>query len=652
MNKIVYLALLLLVTTATAQTFTDPIGDTNYHVANQPTTQIDRPAVDITELTIGNEDSETFQITLVMNGPNGLTANPLPLETKQYQVAFEFEGAQYEVHAKRVPCDLTEASLLKIDEFGESNAGCIEKQFEANPPTFKFIVPKEQILNAQGEYPRSGSKITNIQATAKELLIPTGPDNRIIDLGPDTPIPEWRFQTSLLEANEVQFTPLQNTRYSNGIAGTLAYKILTENQGDTIRFIELAAAETPAEWEITLPPSFTLEPGQSKEIAVIITPPDKHLHGALETAAIEAIVEGESAIIELNIQYLSIPQPAGHHDTLYVHTADKDIAWMNTNEPEDEPFSVAPPNSKSEGLELIYNWFFPLEPSLNLGLQFQDNGTGLASFIIDANVVDRSGELRASLYYCPGQGSEVVGSTKHGRCSVEALLLAEGAQDADFSGLGQFIEIPLEIKVPGASIPPSANSNLILDVQFTTEVPHGIQETGLMIQPGSMIQLPLLEYLDDVDESIRDSQLISLSRNTDFESRAKPDSKAWVDFGIESQVESVVIIQFTGHNTGWIEGDFPTEYPVREGSNGYLIEINIPSDAVDGDFVEAFMVATMGEESVASKFLVTVDSNAPSQVRPDTELNVHENTPGPGLAAFVMVIGVAGVLRNKWSLRQ
>lgn len=110
-------------------------------------------------------------------------------------------------------------------------------------------------------------------------------------------------------------------RFSNGAATTFHWPITISNQGTLEEFT--IATTQPESFEVDAPAAIRISPGEEKTMQVFVTTPFRHLHGETEQVHITISSETGNTTYPIGIHYPLIPQPAGHHPTMWFHGAAK-----------------------------------------------------------------------------------------------------------------------------------------------------------------------------------------------------------------------------------------------------------------------------------------------------------------------------------------
>lgn len=120
------------------------------------------------------------------------------------------------------------------------------------------------------------------------------------------------------EPDGFHITAQDTYKQSNGGAETHTYAITVHTPDAGA--VELVAADVPQGWSVSFSPStFTATAGGEQEATVTLTTGFAHEHGASPTFTVIAVQGDAGATKALGVHYYHTPQPAGHHNTLFLH---------------------------------------------------------------------------------------------------------------------------------------------------------------------------------------------------------------------------------------------------------------------------------------------------------------------------------------------
>ncbi len=473
-------------------------------------------AVDLVKLTI-NEDPEAFYWTLQVAGyddapgaelRNGDTRTIFQLGEKRYAIQMgrdlsgHFYGWLAEVGANDF--ELTRLAILNVE--GDPEAGQIH-----------VAIPRGLLRDEAGAPPAGGRSITELYTVAYSQFSLGGPDpedpfnccadafvttDRMPDAG------TWTAPIRLGGTDARGGLSLQSDapyRATNG--GQTFLKFEVEATSDAPRNATVALRGVPDAWSVTTPDSVTLPAGEAVKVPVLVTTPARHQHGGTQNFTLAIESDDAWATIDLGIHYLEVPQPAGHHDTLYFHVrhtpsglealldplgysgGQAHMVGVPDTDPEARPVD----STVSEFGGHASQWHICLSPSLLLGLDFDLNGTGRLQASFEAQrpygVANVTGQL---LHF---SGGEVLpcDARKYRADNRTETLLAEMA--APPQELGRIdIDAPVTPLVDRVPYQKGAALMLVLRLDYANPDSQGPGPAHLL--PGGSLKLPLFEYSD------------------------------------------------------------------------------------------------------------------------------------------------------------
>lgn len=301
-------------------------------------------------------------------------------------------------------------------------------------------------------------------------------------------------------------------RGSNGQSGAFIFPLNIENHGTHDKTVFLDAVTEQRGFELTVPAAVTVEAGAIKQAIAVLVKQSEHRHGGLGRFDVIARTEQhDEARALLGLEWLVVPQPAGHHPTIYFHSGalqgplgisgTASSKWLNTlkedflAEGDDGPAS---PDIIGPGQQMgyrSYGWRFPMHPSLLMGLDFMTDEDGTLDLTIDLPGISGGSTGLARFYLCgPGPGNSTDYSC--GNINRNATLLATGEFTADTMGVDQRIQqaVTLDVLPAADKIAFEPGTNLVLWVELVNVA----GADPVVIVKESTLHLPLQEYTDDV----------------------------------------------------------------------------------------------------------------------------------------------------------
>lgn len=461
-------------------------------------------------------------------------------------------------------------------------------------------------------------------------------------------------------------------RASNGEATTFLYEITAENTGDEADIFTLTARGIPADWDVTFPvPDLALGAGESTVLPVLVSVPFAHRHGTVDTMVVEmqsAADPGSTGRLELGIRYVDPPQPAGHHDTVHLHSnvqdadpADictyfcwfSDEAFMNTLE--DDPLDTGNPvpawnygtGLNENGTQTRFRWELPLSPALRLGLDFDVNGTGELLFPVDVTVPIQQARLRGELVR---YGPEQVQDGENGQTFFfqESTPLATfQSERVDLSGEHTF-QLEMTPTPESDYIPYHPANQMVLEVVLEgTTVLGTSRNLQPVMQPGGTMTLPLLEYHDPVDDLFGSLTGPVLTIEDRAQRILNPGDVALFHVELRDAGQGAGTYRFSaaGLNAEWAAFPAGTTVTLDAGSTVTVpVQVRVPADAFDGDKADLFIQAVnAGNETqrALARVVVDVDTDAQHGDDSDVKVDVSQDAPTVSLLAVVALVGAA-----------
>lgn len=404
-----------------------------------------------------------------------------------------------------------------------TNLGAV-KDIEASTVTAR--VPRELIVDEAGTPPAKDRTLTHIITRSYSQFSLGGPDftNSGSDdmlvtrdqMGFDAPANfTFQFGGSTSSGTLYGMSPAP-FRASNGGEATYRYAVELHNTGNTSTAVTMNIQGLPSGWTFARPNgTLTIEPGAQTLFNILIHTPSGHQHGGSDV--FHLFVEDQSddanwARIELGVHYLSVPQPAGHHPTLWLHTltdgtvataaaafgGDDGRIWMNTleNDPGDEQIPVVGQEGPGGFLGQTTRWSICMIPNLRLGLDMDLERTGSLAVTLGATAPHIGVQVTGRLLHIGGPEPLDFCDPGFYNGRVQALIATlDGSGAKDVTSGQQSFDLTLTPLPAGDYIPFEEGAQLVLELEatFTGGDPG---PGGLSLYPGGRMDLPLLEYYD------------------------------------------------------------------------------------------------------------------------------------------------------------
>lgn len=569
-------------------------------------------------------------------------------------------------------------------------------QVDGNANTYTATIPRADLADAQGAAPFPGRSLeafnvhaTNLfgEASIGFFVVEAPTPATVVDHMPDTGVSAAKLDVlyGLHQRGHARITSEEPFRASNGEATTFIFKARAHNIGDETDRFQLRATRLPAGWTVVLPtPTFELAGGSSLEVAVVANQPFGHVHGATASFILQMTSasdpDGKAVLgqLEMGARYLTIPQPAGHHDTVYLHSRSwnelsstvgtvfccggSGYLFMNTMEQfeGDEGIPMPPQNSNTVFLNdrpvQRYTWCVALDPGLQMGLDFKPGAS--ARLEVNVHAVDplTDATLAAKLMVVPDGNRwgcfdwAATQSTPLATLNTTQPVSIGANADGKLGG-------DLQVWNGADRVPYAKGQNLMLRIEvMAVTVPDLFITAGTpTIVAGSTLRMPLVDYKDDVKEVLTTTAGPALTPLGPQERRANPGGTIVFPLSVanDGNVDILLGFNITGPNSHWAQlpGGGDITVPAHDTARADLM-VKVPADAKEGDVadivLQAFDQANETSRGLA-RLLVTVVTS--EQVPDDADEEVQGEAPkkSPGPAALVVLagLGLVAVLRRR-----
>lgn len=459
-------------------------------------------------------------------------------------------------------------------------------------------------------------------------------------------------------------------RISNGEATTFLYRLEAQNVGDRRDMFALSAHGVPDQWDVTFPEErLRIEADSAVEVPILVTVPFNHKHGTV--ASMEAHLTSQTdpnavGRLEIGVRYTSVPQPAGHHDTLYIHSGAEQrylasgLPLLTFHEPsyfntvEDYEFDTglaSEPNRLScNNVGMSYVFAMDLVPGIGMGLDFDLARMGLFEGTLRAQTPTSGMAVRGELYYMPAAPS--------GRPSEDGKMLLATLEPASAQPMDadETRDVSLAITptkdadyvrhIPGSVL----RFELWVDDQPVTSMGmcHYMRGQEPLLEPGAWFQLPLDEYHDDVSDYFRAASGIDLYAIGSQRKLINPGAAVLFNLTAENTgtQAGTFDLELAGSQTEWasiLEGD---RLRLEPGARRDIhVTVRAPDDAADGTVADLTLHATARVDTGARSVVRLVAEVDTEGDHADESALVEKLAGGldkksPGLSALVLGAGV------------
>ncbi len=613
-----------------AELLTDPQGDVTLGSYDNPQLRIPitRPDADILGLSL--LETDTSIVVLVKVG-----APPDENQATTFLVTFRFAGRDF-VAWLAAPTAVVdsqfEATLYEGTPRGpNTEVGGLSASFDSRLVSWAIIIPKTLVGSVTERPPVAGEVFLNWSVSSR-FLKPANQDAWIGDQAPDdgTAGLDYVLKIGFPQDGPIRLAADEPYIVSNGLATSYPLQITISNDAPVTHKVRLVAENLPHAWQMTVPQeAITVKEGTSQTVSLVLTVPFRHQHGAIDAyqlVALKATDGQRAAVLDMGIVYTDPPQPAGHHNQLYIHGGPAG-GYLNTL-PED---SADTGTTIASRFEDYGTWNLTLSPNLGIGLDFDLDRIGT----LDVQATGWSGVgrliLRGALQLV-GDGEPIDLAI----LNATDVFSLEPAADVTF-------HTTLVPQPQSDFVPFTPGTQLVLHLEITSDdfVQASLAPPSLV--PGGILQLPLFDFHDDVQGVLRDVSGLSWSapsavmelppgghRLLDVRLEAEPGRGRRVNVNVDS---GDGIAEFQGHSEAFVDDLNPL--------NGQVL-VSIPESAQDGDLYDALVVAQDDTGILAVlRISVIVDSAAESQVVAGVETGTQESPPASMWTSLIGVLAFA-----------
>jgi hypothetical protein len=697
----------------------DASGDLQATVAGNP---VGAPAgrfaaTDLRALAVEETATDlVFRLTVA-----SLAASPelALVESTVYTIDFAHQDVIYRVMMYRVVADAVRygGQFYVYDAAREdfSPVEPVSVAAEAASSTLTATVARSLVLDREGSAPFPGRVLTGFHAQSSsasfgdftfdfgagaQTMPPTGVRDAMPDSGNATATLPIRL--GLAQTGFARLSSDLPIRASNGEATTFVFPVDANNHADTVQRFTLAPVGVPGGWRVSLPSDLVEIPAHGNvTLPVLVSMPFAHQHGSLQQFVLEMTALSDSSSVgrvQLGVRFVQPPQPAGHHDTMYLHSFapsgdatftmafatlfgfDPNRMYFNTLSPTEDPndsrlavgasqwgmsFGV-PPRQQ-------YTWTVPLSPGLALGLDFDLTRQGSLKLAVDSTFPLPQAVLSGRLVHTIAD-DEGCGRGPNGDdgadCTLDDYLFGRGqhvtvarlepspAQDIGPATTGAQFDAVITATPEGDYLPFHPRATLVLQLNLTaTTVDAFIGPDQAPKATGGELVLPLLEYHDPVDQVF--SSLSSLMIHVDGEQSrlVNPGKTALFSLGLMNHGSTASYdLELSGDGSAWAQIVGDRRVTVESGKTRPLgIAVTAPADAVDGAVADLVLTAVDSSDPSArtlARLVVTVDTDAE---HPDDSALVPglakqltgKDAPGVGAGLLVLAFAALAVLRRR-----
>ncbi|MCA1811839.1 MAG: hypothetical protein LC623_07515, partial [Halobacteriales archaeon] len=571
--------------------------------------------------------------------------------------------------------------------------------------TLTFSADRDLLVDREGDTPHPEVPLTDWQATSGGLLsgirfgsfcptrtnclpnpFPSAHD-AMPDSGNGTLALTPRF--GVAQSGHARLFSQVPTRASNGEATTIVYQVQAVNRGDGNETFSLAASGVPAGWLVRLPATrITVPANGTVQLPVLASVPFTHEHGTYQKFVVEmqSLSDARSTgRIQLGIRYSNPPQPAGHHNALWLHarsepqvTGNADLdrllygpsgLYMNalSNDPLDAHLDLPANNCGSDLTppQTHFCWSIPLQPQLELGLDFDLQRAGTLTVPIQTTLPLLGARLEGSLaYIAQRDDAELDGVRFRGyEATAVATVLPRPPVDVPPNSEGNLLTADLVPTPEGDYLPYQKGAQLFLQLEL---VATGQQLFGGFlgdvsspsIQPGGTLSdLPLNEYHDIVAQVFSSNSTLQLLADGPQDRATNPGKTLLFNLTLQNDGPAGTFnLELTGTHLPWARIVAPGDQ-VRLGAGESVpvrIAVQVPGTADKGDTADLVLAATsaanLNIRSLARLFATVDTAKQYTDESPLLEQAKAAAKGTPGVEALLLapcLLALAAVARRR-----
>ncbi|MGB0652505.1 MAG: hypothetical protein ACPGQL_04835 [Thermoplasmatota archaeon] len=674
--------------------------------------------VDMVDVGIWSEDEETLSLFATVANIESSSEFPFPGFDPDYDFFFTLGEQSYKVAVVTAFDNPLNGVFERSSEgFLQARAGegfwrfidRVEVEFDFTEERIVAHLPKELLVDENQALIAKGRELTDIFVIGQsgpsfieiDPKLPTGTaiyGPYFADRVPDEGAVSYLVRTgAIFQQGDLFSTTLDPVRWTNGEATTLAYQVTVENRAAEEDLVAVSIEGADPSWTMAFSERVSVPAESRVNVTLLVSIPFVHQHGMLDNfnVVFESLEGDGRSSTQLGVYWPRIPQPAGHHDTLWLHSAsfqgdppfdtvfNGNYGWFNAADSTVDELdqglplagTVVPPVAFAAfggGTDGASYWSFPLSPALRMGLDFDLSRIGeLTTAInlpvpaldprVDAYLVLEDREQRNGGRFLGGNDGGDVETTVLANATVQLSGTLSGRQDLIMA----FTPTP-EADLIDYQVREGWERNLRLHVQM-----YSPTMTGAFYVPGALapttqptidptatvIRLPLFEYHAPVDLTFVTDRAIELTvGDMGQDRRLNPGRSLVYEFNMAytGEITDTFDLSLTGNNVHWAQilGDLQVKLQPGE-SRTLALKVTAPKDASPGEVGDVTLTATSRTNAAVQgglRTLSTVVSVGDQDIADEAsradvlsgELTDEESTPVPlGVAVGALLVAVA-----------
>lgn len=457
-------------------------------------------------------------------GPEGLQRIPIELEfvatsddvdTTPVQLHFRVAQAEFMLSGPSSPCQGQAELFGRYGITGPMlRVGCISLTTSATG--YHWELERTAVNGLLGQPFHVGMRMEDIVVETR-LNLQSNLPPLIQDRLPNTDsVGPFTFVLGN-EQHGVNIAAKKPFRPSNGAAA--AYLFELSANGPAGSHVTVGLVGLPETWSAAYPRTLVLPREGNASFPVILGVPFAHSHGGeqqIRVVLTDMKDETTWGAAAMAIHWLDVAQPAGHHPTLFLHSAPGSDplasatgrldVWMSTVEDlsgqaTEDPIPAANPGGLSERAGGLHRYTLPnvpLSPALQLGLSFRPEPAGM-QVRVESPLAAQEVTVGGMIWHCDfnvrsayAESPDCQTPFGYGLQTIIALGTIQGNVEAGMNS----IDVPLT--VPGPFLfTDSPNTNLFAMAWLNSSTPLDANPAApLLFHPSQFLRLPLLEYQD------------------------------------------------------------------------------------------------------------------------------------------------------------
>lgn len=609
-----WLLVLLLLPTAGAL-LSDPAGDVKAGSATIPFDGADLLFLHATE----SADAVTFWLG------NGIIETADPRIDWHIQLATGGQAFRLDVTA---PAGLPRQAYADIQRIDEGVAGArfdLEMVPIHDNGTIEIRVGRSVLLGQGGAPPGPGEVLAVGPVTAW-VGAADGPGDIMPDDGQASKM-TWQLGATSLGNLVVTATPLGH--FSNGESTIHAFVARIHNQGDAEE-VTLTTQAPDGYDHATQFQAVRLNQGESATVKVWVSSPFAHQHGTDADISLKLAAAGQTALMPLRLHYPLVPQPTGHHNTMWFHAlppdeqetnvAGAEVAFWSTLE--EDPRGTAQPVPAHRGggyvqgngkvLVNIWEWDLRLSPGLLLDLDPAGPGAGSLDFEFQTDVPLLNTSVEMSVLY-RDRASEI-----NDRQQTREVFRAELVELGDLTPGAYSASTTVHAVEPKTLVPATDGFSLWIDLQIRNDPWPLLTPTApppvVSLLPGASLQLPLRE-VSFAPATMPSAPFLELATP-----EVGADATVWVP--IAAPAGTSYALRAFGPHQGLLE--VPAQWHAHEAVGEIPVTLRVPPSLPNGTRILAAVLAVPDNPTLPTGYW-PLDARFNASIEP--ELEVRSDVP-------------------------